>query len=184
MGRARDIANIINSGTFITPTNASATYLSQISASSTYLPLTGGNISGNVTTPNRPYFRAWANTATNTPNVINYDTAIINIGNHYNTTTKRFTAPINGVYYFEAHFLTNRTTTTGDSGFDFRINGGAIKRVYDQKSGGTNNHVEASGTLLVYLTQGQTVDVHSYGAVSGVIIANDIHCQFAGMLIG
>jgi hypothetical protein len=29
MGRARDIANIINSGTFITPANASATYISK-----------------------------------------------------------------------------------------------------------------------------------------------------------
>jgi hypothetical protein len=38
MGRARDIANIINSGTFITPANASATYLSQTSASTIYSP--------------------------------------------------------------------------------------------------------------------------------------------------
>jgi hypothetical protein len=36
MARARDIANIINSGTFLTPASASATYLSQISASNTY----------------------------------------------------------------------------------------------------------------------------------------------------
>jgi hypothetical protein len=38
MGRARDIANIINSGTFITPASASATYLSQTSASTIYAP--------------------------------------------------------------------------------------------------------------------------------------------------
>ena len=36
MGRARDIANLINSNTFLTPASASATYLSQTSASSTY----------------------------------------------------------------------------------------------------------------------------------------------------
>lgn len=36
MGRARDIASLINSNTFITPASASVTYLSQISASTTY----------------------------------------------------------------------------------------------------------------------------------------------------
>jgi hypothetical protein len=36
MGRARDIANIINSGTFITPASASTTFLTQTSASTIY----------------------------------------------------------------------------------------------------------------------------------------------------
>jgi len=44
MGRARDIANLINSGTFITPASASSTYLSQTSASSTYAPIAAGSL--------------------------------------------------------------------------------------------------------------------------------------------
>jgi hypothetical protein len=44
MGRARDIANIINSGTFITPASASTTFLTQTSASTIYAPASAGGL--------------------------------------------------------------------------------------------------------------------------------------------
>jgi hypothetical protein len=53
MGRARDIANVINSGTFITPATASATYATQTDFSNTlwttFTPTTSGITIGNGT---------------------------------------------------------------------------------------------------------------------------------------
>lgn len=141
--------------------------------------------SGRVTKTSQPYFRTYANTATAVGNVINYNVTINNIGNHYDITNKRFTAPINGIYFFEAHYLSDRTTGTGDTGFDFRVNASSIKRVYDQKSSTTNNHTEARGTLIISLNANDYVDIFCYGNAGGAqVIANYTHCQFAGYLLG
>jgi len=66
MGRARDIANIINSGTFITPASASTTFLTQTSASSTYA--TVANFPASAWTSWTPTVRQGATTLSTTGN--------------------------------------------------------------------------------------------------------------------
>jgi len=140
--------------------------------------------SGRVTMPYQPYFRAFANATTTSGNIVNYNAIISNVGNHYNTSTKAFTAPVSGVYYFEVHYLTERTSGTGDSGFDFYVNGSGVKRVYGGKSGTANLHIEDRGTLLIFLNANDSVQVYVYGIDgSSNIIANSAHCQFAGILV-
>ena len=62
--------------------------------------------SGRVTKPYQPAFKASIQTqaaprtTTNTETVTPYDTAQLNIGNHYNTSNYRFTAPVAGNYFF------------------------------------------------------------------------------------
>ena len=140
--------------------------------------------SGRVTKPYQPAFRATAGTTTTVGNYVKYDTIVFNIGGHYNTSTYTFTAPIVGLYFFEAHFLSNRTTGTGDTGYDFYVNGAAVKRVYDGKGGSENLHAEARGTFLVQLSANDTVKVYCYASVSGDILISNTHCQFSGYLLG
>ena len=65
------------------------------------------NNSGQMTVPNQPMFKASINTSaanprttTNTIYVTPYDTTQLNVGNHYNTSNYRFTAPVAGNYWF------------------------------------------------------------------------------------
>lgn len=64
------------------------------------------NTSGIYNTPNTPYFSATRSTnltgynPSNQSNVIIYDSVDKNIGNAYNASTGKFTAPISGTYVF------------------------------------------------------------------------------------
>jgi hypothetical protein len=70
MGRARDIANIINSGTFITPASASTTFLTQTSASTIYA--TVANFPASAWTSWTPTVRQGATTLSTSNNLSTY----------------------------------------------------------------------------------------------------------------
>lgn len=63
--------------------------------------------SGIITTPALPAFRAyssaggaWQSFGNTNANVMPFDTTNFNIGNHYNTSSYKFIAPVAGVYSF------------------------------------------------------------------------------------
>ena len=76
---------------------------------------------GRVTTPARPVFCAIRATHQTSAGVGAFDVAIVNVGNHYSTSTYRFTAPVAGTYWFTCTGLPY-TTSSGDF-FYFRKNG-------------------------------------------------------------
>jgi hypothetical protein len=103
--------------------SASTIYLPQTTASATYLPLSGGTISGNlqvsgsstftgiIKNTNKPTFWAYFNGADVSLNTIPviFAYTYVNVGNHYSTSTGRFTCPTNGLYEFYIQGIGNST---------------------------------------------------------------------------
>jgi len=196
MGRARDIANLINSGTFITPASASATYLSQTSASTTYLqqntasatylPLSGGMVTGPIVTPNRPAFSAYLNTGSySSGSYIIFDQINYNIGSHYNSSNGIFTAPYAGIYAFGGHVITPRNTTGGDLYWDLYKNSSIVQRFYDAaEGGGSSVHLQTFGYTTIQLSTSDTVRFNLASSSKGAVTGNSIHCLFYGHYVG
>ena len=78
---------------------------------------------GVITTPARPSFKAyaddgWVGITANTQTVLPLDHTAHNVGSHYDTSTKKFTCPVDGLYIFTAQAYMNNTSGTY---FDIRI---------------------------------------------------------------
>ncbi len=147
--------------------------------------------SGRVTTPARPSFFAhmtggsWVdNVADDT--VLPFNATLHNIGNHYNTSTYKFTVPLAGVYFFSFQLYlsngggsqyagigkNNAILNTGN-GDNYPLIG-----IY-QNTGSDDYTKTASGTLS--LSVGDTIDVRVIGSTTDYFQAM---CQFHGFLIG
>ena len=74
--------------------------------------------SGRVTLPYQPAFNAYGTTTFNSrsasdQSAIPFDSTTLNVGNHYDTSNGRFTAPIDGVYFFAANLRLDSTAAGG-----------------------------------------------------------------------
>ena len=75
---------------------------------------------GIITTPNQPHFIAYTNSAFNYTGGSGYDiidsfTTSLNQGNHFNTSSGRFTAPVTGTYFFGFQLLLSNVNSGDDS---------------------------------------------------------------------
>ena len=99
------------------------------------------------TLPAIPAFVARKTASTFTPatGTIVYDNAQLNVGNHYNTSTGRFTAPIEGVYVF-IHIMSARTASS--AGYEVAIgrNGLDATRIFHY-GGGQQHHAISQHTM-------------------------------------
>lgn len=71
--------------------------------------------SGRILTPARPAFLACSSSGTHTTNVgavLDYNSVKINQGNHYNSSTYTFTAPVAGLYNFYFQVYAHGATTS------------------------------------------------------------------------
>ena len=150
---------------------------------------------GNVTKPTNAMFKAvrTSNQAVNSNgwHTIQYNnvtaSGCFNIGNNFNTSNYRFTAPVNGYYQFGL----NQRIDGGDGNY-FRvalsINGGGLGGQYE---GGHAIYRDADGfayysfsiTSLIYLTAGQYVRAEAYSSVDTTWYLQD-ESQFYGYLVG
>ena len=89
--------------------------------------------SGRVTTPSQPRFSAYmANTYSWNNQIIVWDSELYDVGNHYNTSNGKFTAPVAGYYVFGVKFRANG----GFSQFGgmWTKNSSTYKRAFGQNS--------------------------------------------------
>jgi hypothetical protein len=142
--------------------------------------------SGPVTMPYQPAFAmtgshgpGWINTV----GVLNFATTITNIGSHYSTTTKRFTAPVAGVYSISATVL----CSAASGGHTYiRKNLQPVVNISHHSGSGTNEYNMAGHTVCIPLSVGDYVDVYldtTYSGGSGIYVAGH-YSSFSGFLVG
>jgi hypothetical protein len=140
--------------------------------------------SGRVTMPSQPSFRASSTNnaftlAANTTFPMN--TTEHNIGNCFNTSTYKFTAPIAGTYFF--HFYTIYQSSATNGHLSFAISGSSISRGQNVHFSSTHtgwHAVHHSGVFK--LAVGTTVHVQN-GSGSRAYHGN-AWASFSGYLIG
>lgn len=138
---------------------------------------------GRMTVPNQPSFKAWRNTSAwslGVDDVFLFDQTEHNIGNHYSTSTGRFTAPISGTYQF--NYYTIYRDNAGNDWISLRKNG---NRFY-----GGDLHFSTDpgsqwdtigGSMAVYLNSGDWVAL--YAGTAHTYHGNN-WSGFSGFLVG
>ena len=150
--------------------------------------------SGRVTTPYQPAFRAVDNTGI----TLTAGSAAVfpststsggfNRGSHYSTSNGRFTAPVAGVYQFQASLGTNGWSSgnTSQDHFTLRVNNSAyvysIKRENIDSANSANGYFTDYGTFTVNLNANDYVTVvPSYNNNS---FGNPAYTWFEGFFLG
>lgn len=145
---------------------------------------------GRVSIPNVPAFgvRAMSNSqssaGTDTANVILvFNQVLYNVGNHYNSTTGKFTCPVAGSYFFTFSGLYNNAQNAQGAAY-IRLNGsgsstsGEKYRAYHHNSG--SNYIQSSCSGVIVANVNDTVDVFS--DIVGWHIGGE--SSFSGYFIG
>ena len=138
--------------------------------------------SGIVTTPSQPAWNAGGSGwhTTTTAGVLPLGTVVMNIGNHYNGTNYRFTAPVAGVYQVNTIFYMEATGQAV-----IKKNGADYGPIDTLITGFTNEGTKSmltSGSVCIYLSANDYIQV---GARNGQTTRCYLgHTFFSGYLVG
>lgn len=147
------------------------------------IPKTSGN---QVLMPNKPAFMAdmrGQGTVTGT-GVLPFVNARLDNNNNYDTTNKKFTAPVTGTYFFNYGFLVRNSVVSAH----IYVNGSATASARTGycdaiPSSGSGLEIMISGSEILSLNSGDYVQIYVSYLVGQDIYAEDIN-YFNGYLIG
>lgn len=134
---------------------------------------------GRVTMPYQPAFHAYGNpvgsTVFNENDTVPFPNARYNIGNHYNTSTSTFTAPVTGIYHIWFVAFNNSSAAQR---VQLRVNGSAI---FGQ--GSATSYVDFHQSVTAYMVAGDSIKVTvTYNNTT--IYQSSQHTEFGGCLLG
>ena len=119
---------------------------------------------GHVTKPLNPAFRArassggWKSFGNTSFNIMPFNATDCNNGNHYNTSTYKFTVPVSGNYYFYCQMQHDGTTTNGGTSGQMQI-------------------VVQGVAVIAYGKSGRQGEVVNCGTVWPCSAGNVIYCE-------
>jgi hypothetical protein len=179
--------NLVVTGTETVPTITSpaATALTlQTNNGTTALNLTSA---GYPLTPLRPAFRAYVNSSYNNTTgkqTMPFDTAPLNVGSGFVTSTNTFTAPVAGIYFFAAqtYWFSSGTASTY-AGNIITVSGTEKSATYTYKSA-SGSDVCVVNNYIGSLSAGDTVIVKSDCQAVMQVAGGPTNSYFLGYLIG
>ena len=121
--------------------------------------------SGRVTKALTPYFFGGRGAGAATSGDFVSNVAQTNTGNHYNTSTGKFTAPVAGRYYcMFGNFVSPSNTSTGHYQVSLRVNSSSTKFFYFGHEAGYHSPIHFSD--IITLAANDTVCHHLHGNIS------------------
>jgi hypothetical protein len=148
------------------------------------------NSSGVVTMPYQPAFKSSSSTyafqtVSSTTAVVQFNSTFFNIGNHYSTSTYRFTAPVAGRYFFSANLRFDNAPTAGYRRVFISKNGANYDAPSDHAiigDGVSTNYHTVSVSGIHDLAAGDYVDLRFEANGTSANLRGE--SSFSGILIG
>ena len=139
------------------------------------------NANGSVTKPSQPAFFAWNSTTFTGTGIVPFNNTTYNIGNHYSTSTGRFTAPVAGVYLF--HVICTSGSSQNATYQYLGKNGSRHRDLFEGDAYVTNSERNASAILS--LSANDVIDFRNGGSFSVQGNGNgNYYSAFMGVLLG
>lgn len=145
---------------------------------------------GYVLKPNNPAFKVYnggdQSIPTNTSQtVLDYDNVAFDTESGFNTSTNRYTVPVSGYWYLEAHtHFTSNFTTYSYCLIDFRINGSASGGEEMMPRAGGGSFTGVSKSDIYYLDVNDYIEVYVIQSGGTSMNCRGSFRRFRGYLIG
>lgn len=138
--------------------------------------------SGRVLMPVNPAFHVYRNAGNvGSSATIVWNEAELNQGNHFDTSTGLFTAPVAGIYYFSA-FGMKTNNTQADLGLRFIKGGTAVTGTWMYQNDGASAHIANQISGAYSMSANETMGVLvTHGTFYAV---GNRHNTFSGFLVG
>ena len=144
--------------------------------------------SGRTLFPSRPAFSATRDAGdVAVGSVVIFDDVRTNIGNHYDASNGRFTAPIAGTYAFFVYGMSGNAPNDVNMALKFQKNGSdnGDSTPLGRGSSDISLGIQVGGQIIITLAASDYVDVLQNGGTGITMYATgNAHNEFSGFLIG